>query len=107
MLAVISDVLCVPSFLFNLVSQSKLNLQNSCIVISDAFTYVIQDPVSKKMIGSANWHEELYVLNCCPLLHYDVFLIFSTIPSIPTCNSSTLVSLNHIKFDSKDVPKLL
>lgn len=73
-------------------------------MISDAFISVIQDPVSKKKIGSANWHEGLYVLNCCPPIHSHVFPIAFTIPA---CNNSTSVSLNHIQFDSQEVPKLL
>lgn len=41
----LQDVLCVPQFTFNIVSFSKLNLQNSTRAICD-----IQDPIFKMKI---------------------------------------------------------
>lgn len=103
---VLKYVLYVPSFTFNLVSQSKMNLQKSCIMISDA--YVIQEPASKKRIRSTKWHERLYVLDCCPPLQLPVSPLVSFVNSLPTCNStSSSEILNHVHFDSQEVHKLL
>lgn len=40
---VLRDVLYVPNFRFDLISLSKLALQNSCFTICNVVVYVIQD----------------------------------------------------------------
>lgn len=103
---ILKDVLCVTDFKFNLVSQSKLALQNSCIVISDATYSEIQDLTSKKKIRSARWNQGLYVLDCSsPIFNHHRHAL-SYVSSLPVCNTVSK-SDAYFQFDSNEVPKLL
>lgn len=101
---VLKDVLCVPSFSFNLISLSKLALQNSCIVISDAFTPFIQNPVTKMMIRSAKWHKGLYMMDCAPSLPAIALDSISTLSNFVSVSNFVQ---HHMQFNPKEVSNLL
>ena len=59
---ILDNVLCVPSFSFNLLSISKLNQKLSyCLIFLSQFCF-IQDLLSWKMIGIGEVHHGLYLL---------------------------------------------
>lgn len=81
-------------------------LQNSYIVIGDPFTCLIQDPITKKMIGSAKCNKGLYMLECAPS--------FPLNKSVSVCAVSILDSFSnyvsntiHTQFNPKEVSNLL
>jgi len=56
------NVLFIPDFNYNLISILKLIADSQVHVIFTNFGCLIQDQVSKKMIGSISFHEGLYIL---------------------------------------------
>jgi hypothetical protein len=55
------NVLHVPDFSCNLISIHKLTFDLNCLVTYQSNSCVIQDQASKRMIGSGNLHEGVYV----------------------------------------------
>lgn len=64
---ILSNVLCVPTFGFNLLSVSQLTRDLGCHVSFFADFCYIQDPCSRRMIGLAEQHDGLYHLKS----HFD------------------------------------
>jgi len=58
----LQDVLLVPSFKCNLLSVPKLAKDNKCIVIFYPIICIIQDLVTKKILGIGREHKGLYFL---------------------------------------------
>ena len=59
---ILEDMICIPSFTFNLISVSKLTKSLSCFLIFLFNYYFIQDLTCWKMIGSGKLHINLYLL---------------------------------------------
>jgi len=57
------NVLFIPDFNYNLISISKLVVDSQVHVVFTNSDCLIQNQVSKKMIGSVSFHEGLYVLS--------------------------------------------
>ncbi|KAI5668686.1 hypothetical protein M9H77_18539 [Catharanthus roseus] len=102
---ILKNVLCVPDFTFNIVSLTKVTLQNSCIMIRDHSTCILQDPTTTKRIGSAKWHKDLYVLDCVTLPYVSSYSV--PIVSSVVNNSFATNDVVPIQFDPADVSKLL
>ena len=58
---VLSNVLCVPSFDFNLISVSKLTLSLHCFIFFLSNFCFIQDLQLRKIIGLGKQRNELYI----------------------------------------------
>lgn len=56
----LTDVLYVPEFTFNLISNTKLTAVLQCCIIFKSTSCFIQDLTTLKMIGSAKVVEGLY-----------------------------------------------
>ncbi|XP_071695232.1 uncharacterized protein [Rutidosis leptorrhynchoides] len=63
----IKDVLVVPSFKFSLLSVPKLTKDKSCVVIFYSQFCLIQDLITRKVIGLGERKEDLYHLVNVPL----------------------------------------
>ena len=59
---ILTDVLCVPSFTFNLIYVSKLTKSLNCCLIFLGDCYFIQDLAQWSMIGLGKAHNGLYLL---------------------------------------------
>ena len=77
----LENVLCVPSFNFNLISVSKLTKTLSCCLVFLSTLCFIQDLTCWKTIGVGELHDNLYLLNTA-----------STCKSVPAA-SSTIESI--------------
>ena len=58
----LTNVLCVPSFAYNLIFISKLTSSLHCCVLFLSNFFFIQDPLLWKMIGLNKQRDGLYVL---------------------------------------------
>ena len=63
----LSNVLCVPSLSFNLLSVSQLTKSCSCCLIFLSNFCFIQDLICRRMIGMGEVHDGLYLLQHSPL----------------------------------------
>ncbi|XP_075645619.1 uncharacterized protein LOC142616705 [Castanea sativa] len=63
------NVLCVPSFSFNLLSVSTLTLSQPCCLVFLSTYCCIQDLLSWKMIGVGKAVDALYLLQCDTFQH--------------------------------------
>jgi hypothetical protein len=117
---VLTDVLCVPSFNFNLISASKLIKSLCCCLIFLSNYCFIQTLSPWKTIGLGKEHNGLYYLQISDSVHADSTpRVFSTSVKIPSSfadiwhyrlghPSSSRISLIHnlvpsIPFDSNNV----
>jgi hypothetical protein len=64
----IIDVLYFPDFAFNLIYVPKLTKNLNCFLMFDGMKCLIQDTLSKKMIGVADLDHGLYTLLLNPEL---------------------------------------
>lgn len=78
---VLHDVLFVPTFKYNLFSVTKLSSTSKYELVFTSTDFVIQDPLSKKKIGSAKVYNGLYHLDLDSFCNFS----FST-----TCNQDEL-----------------
>ena len=62
---IITNVLFIPNFHFNLLSVNKLTHQLSCAIIFSFDRYLMQDVQTKKVIGMGRLHNGLYILGSC------------------------------------------
>lgn len=62
------NVLCVPSFHFNLISVAKLTYDAKCLITFLPDSFHIQDQSSKKMIGVGRLHDGPYLLQLPTIL---------------------------------------
>lgn len=76
-------------------------------MISDSFTCVFQDIVSKKRIGSARWKQGLFVLDDFPSSLSSPISPLSPITLVYACTNGASNSIPHGNFDSNEVFKLL
>ena len=88
----LTDVLCIPSFSFNLISISKLTNSPSCCVFFLSHLCFIQDPVAWKRIGLGRKKNGLYFLQVS-----DNAEIFSSL--LPSIAAHTAV-INKSVFDA-------
>ena len=65
---VLNNVLCVPSFQFNLISVGKLTHDANCIVTFLPNSCLIQDQSSRKVIGAGKLHDGLFLFQL-PVTH--------------------------------------
>ena len=63
---VLHNVLCVPSFSFNLLSVSQITKSSSCCLIFLANLCFIQDLICRRTIGVGEVHDGLYLLQQNP-----------------------------------------
>ena len=66
---VLNNVLCVPSFQFNLISVGKLIHDANCLVTFLSNSCLIQDQSSKKMIGAGKLHGGLFLFQSPSVTH--------------------------------------
>ena len=99
---ILTDVLCVPSFTFNLISVSQLNkTQSYCIVFLGSFCF-IQDLALWSTIGLGREQNGLYLLE-------NIFTNkdLSHIPALPFCHSvCSQLDLWHFKLGHPSSGKL-
>ena len=94
----LTDVLCVPSFDFNLISVSKLTSSLHCCIFFLSTYCFIQDLMHWRMIGMGKQHNGLYLL--------DLSSDSTNIAAVITSNSGLhkhLYSLSSIKNSNKDI----
>ena len=60
---ILENVLCVPSFTFNLISVSQLTKTLSCCLVFLSNICFIQDLTCRRMIGVGELHDNLYLLH--------------------------------------------
>ena len=100
--SILTDVLCVPSFTFNLISVSQLNKSQSyCLVFLGSFCF-IQDLALWSTIGLGRKQNGLYLLDT-KFNNKDL----SSIPTLPLCHSvCNQLDLWHFKLGHPSCGKL-
>ena len=96
----LENVLCIPTFSFNLISISKLTQNPSCCCIFLSHYCFLQDLLLWKLIGLGKRHGRLYTLQCTDsiTLPSSVSEVLSRLPSF-LCNKS----VNVCNLDSSPV----
>ena len=94
---ILENVLCIPSFSFNLISISKLTQNPSCCCIFLSHYCFLQDLLHWKMTGLGKRHGGLYTLQCIDsiTLLISVSKVLSSLQS-SFCNTS----INQCNLDS-------
>lgn len=75
---VLNNVLCVPSFQFNLISVGKLIHDANCLVTLLSNSCLIQDQSSKKMIGAGKLHGDLFLFQSPSVIHLKCLQVLSS-----------------------------
>ena len=94
----LENVLCIPSFSFNLVSISKLTQSPSCCCIFPSHYYFIQDLQPQRMIGLGRKQGGLYTLDLASIVlpksvsdMLSKLSSFSFVNSVNSCNSTSII----------------
>jgi hypothetical protein len=93
-----TDVLCVPSFDFNLISVSKLTFSLHCCIFFLSNYYFMQDLLYWRMIGMGKQHNGLYLLDISSTSNH-VAAITSSVSSF----HNLLYSLSLVKHTNNDL----
>lgn len=98
----LTNVLYIPYFTFNLISISKLPSSLNCKLTFFSNKCFIQDAITKRMIGTVDVVTGLYMLNASPILH-SVNNTVSTTITEPLCNKLPIdlwhLRLGHLSHD--------
>ncbi|GKC90760.1 cysteine-rich receptor-like protein kinase 8 [Tanacetum coccineum] len=92
---VLKDVLLVPDFKFSLLSVSKLAEDAKCFVTFYSQFCVIQDLVTRKVLGLGKKRNGLYHLLNIPLDQVDARLSKMVVSSLEDCSLFSSLSLNN------------
>ena len=94
----LENVLCIPSFSFNLVSISKLTQSPSCCCIFPSHYYFFQDLQPQRMIGLGRKQGGLYTLDLASIVlpksvsdMLSKLSSFSFVNSVNSCNSTSII----------------
>ncbi|XP_074377296.1 uncharacterized protein LOC141718814 [Apium graveolens] len=83
---VLTDVLYVPTFTYNLLSIPKLTSTNSCAIVFNSNAYYIQDHILKKIIEIGELQEGLYLFHN-PAVSHKSLSVIPLSKSQALCNS--------------------